>query len=145
MYSLRYILKYIGWLIDWLVGDHVLKSLFSVIITSNTSVEWFESRVRNEITVLQYKCSLIIIFPSLLTGNLLVLLYLWYVCREQLGIPRNYAVDFCHSFLIRQACALFILVALRWDLYPCNGFVNLNDLYITAIVYLSVLRRRTVM
>jgi hypothetical protein len=35
-------------------------------------VEGFESRVRNKINMLQYKCSLLGIFPSFLAGNFLV-------------------------------------------------------------------------
>jgi hypothetical protein len=36
------------------------------------SAEGFEGRVRNKITTLQYKCSLLAIFPTFLTGNFLV-------------------------------------------------------------------------
>jgi hypothetical protein len=67
-----------------LVGDHFVKLLFSVFVTSNMSVEGFESRARNKITTLQYKCSLLDIFPLFLTGNFLVVIiiidikYMWY-------------------------------------------------------------------
>jgi hypothetical protein len=43
---------------------HFLKSLFSVIKTSDVSVEGFESHVRNKKTMLQYKCSLLAIKPD---------------------------------------------------------------------------------
>lgn len=56
----------------WLVADDSLKSLFLVLLPSDASVEGFEGRIKNEITMLQCKCSLLTIFPSFLTGSFLV-------------------------------------------------------------------------
>jgi hypothetical protein len=56
-----------------LVGDHFLKSQFSVIVVSlHMSVEGIENHVRNKITMLQYKCSLLAIFPLSVPDNFLV-------------------------------------------------------------------------
>jgi hypothetical protein len=55
-----------------LVGDHFIKSLLSVIITSNMSVEELDSNVRNKIAMLQHTCPLLDIFPTFLTINFLV-------------------------------------------------------------------------
>jgi hypothetical protein len=51
----------------WWCGDG-----FSVIVTSGISVEGSKSHVRSEITMLQYKCSLLASFLSFLTGNFLM-------------------------------------------------------------------------
>jgi hypothetical protein len=59
-----------------LVGDYFFKSLFSFILTSNTvSVEEFGSLVRKKVIMLQYKCSLLDIFPSFLrvSSNMLII------------------------------------------------------------------------
>jgi hypothetical protein len=57
---------------SWLVGDHFLKSPFSVIITWAISLEEFEGHVRNNITMVQYRYSLLAVWLSFLMGTFVV-------------------------------------------------------------------------
>jgi hypothetical protein len=61
LFILRYTLKYMS----WLIGDNVLKCLFSFIIILNL----LKACVRNKITRLKCKCSLFAVKPEISNSN----------------------------------------------------------------------------